>query len=103
MAMHRLDSAVNTALCPMLTTSTTAAPTPTTSEVTIGVPVRDETLLRMPWNGSAFCLAIEYIIRAPEVWQASVQTMIAITTSASTTRPAAAPKTASTTYGRPTV
>ena len=102
MAMHRLDSAVNTALCPRLTTRTRAAPTPTTSEVTIGVPVRGETLPRTPWNGSAFCLAIEYIIRAPEVWQASVQTMIAITTSTRMMRPAVAPKTASTTYGRPT-
>src|SRR5215472_3947527 len=97
MAMHRLDSAVNTALCPMLTTSTRAAPTPTTSDVTIGVPVRGETLDAAAWNGSAFCLAMEYIIRAPEVWQASVQTMIAMTTSARMMRPAVAPKTASTT------
>src|SRR5258707_1322216 len=103
MAMHRLDSAVNTALCPMLTTRARAAPTPTISEVTIGVPVRAETLPRTPWNGSAFCLAMEYIIRAPEVCQASVQTMIAITTSARMMRPAVPPKTASTTNGRPTV
>src|ERR1700756_1925683 len=103
MAMHRLDSAVNTALCPMLTTRARAAPTPTTSEVTIGVPVRGETLPRTPWNGNAFCLAMEYIIRAPEVWQASVQTIIAIVTSARMMRPAVGPKTASTTYGRPTV
>src|SRR5579871_6809911 len=101
--MHRLDSAVNTAVWPRLTTRTRAAPTPTTSEVTIGVPVRGETLPRTAWNGSAFCLAMEYIIRAPEVWQASVQTMIAIVTSTSTIRPAVAPNTDSTTYGRPTV
>src|ERR1700748_3332266 len=100
MAMHKLDSAVNTALCPRLTTRARAAPTPTTIEVTIGVPVRGETLPREAWTGSAFCRAIEYIIRAPEVWQASVQTMIAMVTSTSTIRPAVAPKTASTTYGR---
>src|SRR6202046_3168363 len=103
MAMHRLDRAVNTAVCPRLTTRTRAAPMPTTSEVTIGVPVRGETLARTAWNGSAFCLAIEYIIRAPEVWQASVQTMIAITTSTRMMRPAVAPKTASPTYGRTTL
>src|ERR1700739_4369200 len=103
MAMQRLDRAVNTAVCPRLTTRTRAAPTPTTREVTIGVPVRGETVPRAAWNGSAFCLAMEYIIRAPEVWQASVQTMIAIVTSTRMMRPAVAPKTASTTYGRATV
>ena len=103
MAMHRLDSAVKTALCPRLTTRTRAAPTPTTSEVTIGVPVRGETLAEDAVERQRLLPAIEYIIREPEVWQASVQTQIAIMTSTSMMRPAVAPKTASTTYGRPTV
>src|SRR5579864_5712915 len=97
-AMHRLDRAVKAALCLRLTTRTRAARTPTTMEVTIGVPVRRSTRLSAAWNGSAFCRAIEYIIREPEVWQASVQTQIAMVTSTSMILPAVEPNTAVTTY-----
>src|ERR1700722_1244001 len=101
--MHRLDSGVKAADCLRLTPSTRAARTPTTIEVRTGVPVRRSTLDRARWNGSACCRAIEYIIREPDVWQARVQTQIAMVTSTSMILPATGPKTAVTTYGRPTL
>src|SRR5258707_1350326 len=97
-AMHKLDSAVKAADCPRLTTSTRAARTPTTMEVRTGVPVRRSTLDRARWKGSACCRAIEYIIREPDVWQARVQTQIAMTTSTRMILPATEPKIAVTTY-----
>ena len=103
MAMQRLDSAVKTAVCGRLTTRARTAPRPTTIEQAIGVPVRGLTRDSVLWNGSARWRAIENIIREPDVWQASVHTQIAMMTSTSMIRPAVPPKTASTTYGIPTV
>src|ERR1700744_5403578 len=101
--MHKLDSAVKAAACPRLTISARAAPTPTTTEVTIGVPVRGLTLDRARWKGSACWRAIEYIIREPEVWQARGHTQIAIRTATSMIRPATLPITEVSTYGSPTL
>src|SRR2546423_12810419 len=103
MAMHRLDKAVNKAVWPMLTSSVATAPTPTTRLATIGVPVRGDTFASAPENGSAFSRAIENTMRAPAVWQASVQANTATATVHSSSRPSTAPNRSETTQARPPV
>src|SRR3954454_10099180 len=71
--MHSEARAVKTALWFQLTARASAAPTPTTTDVAIGVPVRGDTFPSTRQNGSDRSRAIENIIREPDVCTASVQ------------------------------
>lgn len=99
--MQMLASAVKIVVELMLTSKAIAAPTPTTIEVMIGIPVRGDTLARNLCPGSAFSRAIEYIIRAPDVWHASMHANTATATQHSSSRPSTSPKRSCTTQARP--
>ena len=63
--------------------------------------MRGETLPSAFANGKAPSRDIEYIIRAPEVWQASVQAKTATATQQSSSRPSTLPSRSVSTQDRP--
>src|SRR3954454_22786746 len=101
--MQTLANAVNSDASPTLTASSPIARTPTTTAGRTGGPVAGETRPSRAEYGHTPSRDIENIIRVAAVWMASVQTQIAIATSARKTLPTVSPSVLVSTYGRPPV